>query len=460
MNFKSAYFIGIGGAGMSAIARFLHRTGINVSGYDRVRSRLCEELESEGIDITYNDSVSSIPSLISDSDKEDIQIVYTPAIPSDHAQLTYFQDQDYNLIKRAELLGVITNKKGTLAVAGTHGKTTASCILAHILSGTTKGCHAFLGGISAANKSNLYTSEKAEWTVVEADEFDRSFHHLTPTHSIITSTDPDHLDIYGTEEKFIEAFEIFSDGVSGKTIVAAGVNNLSGADEYYGIATDKNSSLAHFANDVKSLPSGINCNISLGSGAMNLNDVSIPLMGAHNLENAVGAAALAYHAGASEKEITDGLSTFPGVYRRFQIHTNTPELVYIDDYAHHPTEIKKAIEGVRKHFPGRHLTVIFQPHLYSRTADQIDGFCEELSKTDSLFLLPIYPAREKPIEGVNAQLILNNISHPHAKMSTINSIFENLKVESLDVILTMGAGDIDQLVPALCEFTASSLSNR
>lgn len=457
MNYKSAYFIGIGGAGMSALARFLHRNGTSVSGYDRVRSRLCEKLEEEGILITYDDSIDSIPESIISAPSNEVLIVFTPAIPDTHPQLQHFKTGGYELIKRAKLLGEIAPAESTLAVAGTHGKTTASCILAHILSGTEAGCNAFLGGIAAAHKSNLYTSEKALWTVVEADEFDRSFHHLSPTHSIITSTDPDHLDVYGTEEKFIEAFDIYRSKVSSKTIAAAGVTNLDGISEFYGTSPSSDTpNLTHFATDIAPHPTGITCTISLGAGSMVIPNIDLPMYGAHNLENAVGAAALAYYSGATAAEIAHGLSTFPGVYRRFQIHTNTPDLVYIDDYAHHPTEIKKAIEGVRNHFPGRHLTVIFQPHLYSRTADQLEGFCEELSKSDSLILLPIYPARELPIEGVNTQLILNNISHPHAKMSTINSIFENLKVESLDVILTLGAGDIDTLVPALCEFTASN----
>lgn len=448
MNWTRAYFIGIGGAGMSALARFLHQQGYQVSGYDRVRSRLCEKLEEEGLKINYDDTIDSVVEL----DRNDTLVVYTPAIPSTHKQLSYFKNEGFELIKRAQLLGQITPHQGTLAVAGTHGKTTASCILAHILNGTSNGCNAFLGGIAAATNSNLYSSPSAEWTVVEADEFDRSFHHLAPTHSIVTSTDPDHLDIYQTEENFLEAFEIFAGKVSGKTIAARGVKNLGAADEYYGIGAGE---LEHFAFDIEHHSMGQKCKISLGGGEMILENIDLPMYGGHNLENAVGAAALAYYAGATAKEITNGLNTFPGVYRRFQIHTNTPEVTYIDDYAHHPTEIKRAIEGVRNHFPNKKLIVIFQPHLYSRTADQLSGFCEELAKADELILLPIYPARELPIEGVNTQLILNNISHPGAKLSTKNSIFENLKVDSPCVILSLGAGDIDQLIPALCEFTAS-----
>lgn len=448
MNWKRAYFIGIGGAGMSALARFLHRRGVSVSGYDRVRSILCETLEEEGLHITYNDSIAEISELR----KEETLVVYTPAIPNSHSQLQYFQSEGFEMIKRAKLLGQIAPQSGTLAVAGTHGKTTASCILAHILDGTEYGCNAFLGGIAASIHSNLYSSSKAKWTVVEADEFDRSFHHLHPSHTIITSTDPDHLDVYGNEANFLEAFEIFCSQVSGKTIVANGVKNLTSADEFYGVNCDESD---HFAFDIIHHEGGQKCKISLAKGSMVLDGVELPMYGVHNLENAVGAAVLAFYAGASAEEITQGLNTFSGVYRRFQIHTNTPEIIYIDDYAHHPTEIKKAIEGVRNHFPDRKLIVVFQPHLYSRTADQVEGFCEELAKADELILLPIYPARELPIDGVNTQLILDNISHPSAKLSTKNSIFEILKVDSPCVILTLGAGDIDQLVPAFCEFTSS-----
>ena len=433
---------------MSALARFLNQQGCQVSGYDRVRSRLCEQLEDEGVRINYKDTLDSIIDL----DKNDTLVVYTPAIPKTHQQLSYFQEEGFELIKRAKLLGQITPSQGILAISGTHGKTTASCILAHILNGTSKGCNAFLGGIAVATNSNLYSSSSAEWTVIEADEFDRSFHHLAPTHSIVTSTDPDHLDVYQTEEKFLEAFEMFAGKVSGKTIAANGVKNLASVDEYYGIGSGE---LEHFAFEIEHHSKGQKCKISLGGGQMILGNIDLPMFGGHNLENAVGAAALAFYAGANAEEITNGLNTFPGVYRRFQIHTNTPAITYIDDYAHHPTEIKKAIEGVRNHFPEKKLIVIFQPHLYSRTTDQLTGFCEELSQADELILLPIYPARELPIEGVNTQLILNNISHPSAKLSTKNSIFENLKVDSPCVILSLGAGDIDQLIPALCEFTAS-----
>ena len=448
MNARAAYFIGIGGAGMSAIARFLHKEGYLVKGYDKVSTKLTDALVKEGIEINFDDTTDAIPSDINSLNIDDLIIVYTPAIPNTHHQLNHFKSIGFTPIKRAELLGEITSNGKSLAIAGTHGKTSTTAILAHILDGTPEGCNAFLGGISAANNSNLYQRENAEWTVVEADEFDRSFHHLTPTHALITSLDPDHLDIYGTPEKFIEGFEIFKSLVSGKTLVSSSASSEIMGPETYGLGEGN----THFAFDVNHNSNGVNCSFSIANKELVITDIDLPMFGNHNLENALGAATLAYFAGASKEVIKSRLESFPGIYRRFQIHYNDSQKVYIDDYAHHPTEIEKTIEAVREHFPGRHLTVIFQPHLFSRTKDQLEGFCRELSKSDHLILLPIYPAREEPIEGVNTQLIFDNISGTHAELSTINSIFENLKAYSVDVVLTLGAGDIDTLVPSIKEF--------
>jgi UDP-N-acetylmuramate--alanine ligase len=456
MNSKAAYFIGIGGAGMSALARYLHNNNVATSGYDRTATRLTEALQKEGLEINFEDSIEAIPEDILGLKPVELLLVITPAIPEDNIQLNHLKSLGHSPIKRAELLGEITSKGSSIAIAGTHGKTSTTAILAHIMDGTPKGCNAFLGGISACNNSNFYESKEAKWTIVEADEFDRSFHHLHPTNGLITSLDPDHLDVYGDEKSFIEAFEIFASQIRGKILVSESVELSTQGVEKYGLSHSENGgkNLDHFAYSISNLKTGTNCNLSLANGSVIIENLVAPLYGNHNLENLVGAAALAHYAGATPEEIKGRIQSFSGIYRRFQIHTNTDDVVYVDDYAHHPTEIKKTIEAVREHFPDRHLTVIFQPHLYSRTSDQLKGFCRELAKCDHLIILPIYAARENPIEGVNAQLILDNISHPHAETSTINSIFENLKAYSVDVILTLGAGDIDTIVPSLIDFTS------
>ena len=446
MSTKVAYFIGVGGAGMSSIAMFLNKTGWKVYGYDKVKTPLTDNLIQEGIIINFDSSEKSIPD---DVKVNGLLLVTTPAINSHHPHLVALNKMGHKSIKRSELLGQIINSGSTLAIAGTHGKTTTTALLAHIMDGTPNRCNAFIGGVSAETNSNLYYSSKAKWTAVEADEFDRSFHSLHPTHSVITSIDPDHLDIYGTEEKFIEAFKIYASQVK-KTIVAhhtitkpfSGFKNI----ETYGI---DNQELNHFATDLSQTDSGTLFSLSLGNGNVEIQNVRVNLMGKHNLENVVAAAALAYLAGAEKEVIRSRIESFKGIYRRFQIHVNTESKVYIDDYAHHPTELRKTIQAVKKHFPEKHLTVIFQPHLYSRTLDQMDGFASELREVDRLILLPIYAARENPIPGFNTQSLFEKISHPYGKTSTKNSILDTLKAHPVEILLTAGAGDISTLVPNL-----------
>jgi UDP-N-acetylmuramate--alanine ligase len=451
-----AYLIGVGGAGMSAIARYLLKIGCEVYGYDRVKTTLTQELEKEGVIINHDLSLSSIPKAVM-IEAGKLLLITTPAIPTRHPHLIEFLKFGHQPIKRAEFLGQITEDKPTLAVAGTHGKTTTTAILAHILAGTENGCNAFIGGISANTKSNFYWSSNAKWTVVEADEFDRSFHALSPTHAVITSLDPDHLDVYGNEENFIEAFNVFGEKVKEKLIIHHEISSkIKRRDnlETYGIE-QQDIQLTHFASNIDTSVSGLKFDLSLNNGESVLKNIAVNMMGLHNLENVTAAAALAYNAGVQKEIIKSRLSSFSGIYRRFQIHTNTPSSVYIDDYAHHPTELKKTIEAVRSHFPNRHLTVIFQPHLYSRTKDQQEGFCRELSKVDRLILLPIYAARENPIDGFNTQSLIEKISHPHAETSTKNSILVNLKAHHVDVLLSVGAGDIDILVPSLKKWTST-----
>ena len=456
MNPSVAYLIGVGGAGMSAIARYLLKSGCEVYGYDKVKTILTQELEREGVHVNYEFSLSGIPEAVKiESGK--LLLITTPAIPSSHPHLIHLKDAGHKAIKRSEFLGQITENKPTLAIAGTHGKTTITAILAHIIAGTENGCNAFIGGISANTKSNFYWSSKAKWSVVEADEFDRSFHSLSPTHAVITSLDPDHLDIYGNEERFVEAFEIFADKVKEKLIVSHEIaqkfvkrTNL----ETYGIE-QSGLQLTHSASQIDWSSSGLKFDLNLNNKESVVKNISVNMMGLHNLENVIAASALAYNAGVRMETIKTRLASFSGIYRRFQIHTNTSTSVYIDDYAHHPTELKKTIEAVRTHFPGRHLTVIFQPHLYSRTQDQQEGFRIELNKADRLILLPIYAARENQIEGFNTQSLFEKISHPHAETSTKNSIFDNLKGHQVDVLLSVGAGDIDLLVPSLKKWSST-----
>jgi len=449
MNTKTAYFIGIGGAGMSALARYYKHLGVEVKGYDKTATSLTERLISEGIAINFEDNIESIPSNILEA--KNVLLVITPAIPESNKQLQELIAKGHRPKKRAEVLGDIIAGVKSIAISGTHGKTSTTAILAHIMDGTDEGCNAFLGGISACNNSNLYYKPSAEWTIVEADEFDKSFHHLYPTHGLITSLDPDHLDIYDDDESFIKAFEKFSDQIKNPPLIAKKVEWQYGEYERYGIKScdDEVVKLDHYASKIIETTIGISCELHLDNEAEIIKDISFSMLGKHNVENMIGAAALAHRAGVSREIIKSRLADFSGIYRRFQVLVNTPKKVYIDDFAHHPTEIKLAIRAVREHFPGRHLTLIFQPHLYSRTLDQLKGFCTELEKADRLILLPIYAAREKEIDGVSTQLILNNISHPHAELSTKNSIFENLKAHSVDILLTAGAGDIDTLVPEL-----------
>jgi UDP-N-acetylmuramate--alanine ligase len=445
-----AYLIGVGGAGMSAIARYLLKNGCEVYGYDRAKTSLTEKLEQEGVHVNYALSLTAIPEAVRIKSGK-LLLIITPAISSSHPHLIHLKKAGHNAIKRSEFLGQITENKPTLAIAGTHGKTTITAILAHILAGTENGCNAFIGGISANTKSNFYWSSKAKWTVVEADEFDRSFHSLSPTHAVITSLDPDHLDIYGNEERFVEAFEIFADKVKEKLIVCHEIAQKFGDRtnlETYGIE-QTGLQLTHSASQIDWSSSGLKFDLNLNHKESVLKNIAVNMMGLHNLENVIAASALAYNAGATLETIKTRLGSFSGIYRRFQIHTNTSTSVYIDDYAHHPTELKKTIEAVRTHFPGRHLTVIFQPHLYSRTQDQQEGFRVELNQADRLILLPIYAARENQIDGFNTQSLFEKISHPHAETSTKNSIFDNLKGHPVDVLLTVGAGDIDLLVPSL-----------
>jgi UDP-N-acetylmuramate--alanine ligase len=453
-NIGLAYFLGIGGIGMSSLARFLHAQGVPVCGYDKTETELTKTLETEGIPVSTLDSVQELTGLLGQLPVERVVVIRTPAVPQSHPQLQFFEASGYRIIKRSEMLGWITATQPTLAVAGTHGKTTTSTWLAHILRNTVNGCNAFLGGIDLESGSNLIMKAGAPWTVVEADEFDRSFHQLRPMHAVITGNEPDHLDIYGTAEAFAAAFDEFAGLVTGQVLVAAGTNIQRTDAQTYGVvqrgAPDAASADWDFAAvDAHVDGQGFMVTDFRRKGQAWLEGVRLSMAGWHNCANGLAAAVLANWAGASDAEIRAGLAGFRGIRRRFNFVVRTDERVYIDDYAHHPTEVRAAIEAARLHHPGREVTVIFQPHLFSRTRDQGAGFARDLALADCLYLLPIYPAREEPMEGIHSQWLFDKISHQDKHLIHPEEIFRCLEERPPEVLLTLGAGDIDRLVEPL-----------
>mgnify|MGYP001943132191 CR=1 FL=1 len=431
-NIHSVYFIGIGGIGMSALARYFKANGKNVAGYDKTASQITGSLEELGIEIHFEDAVGNINSAFLDQQKT--LVIYTPAIPENHKEYTYLKENNYIILKRAEILGKITENTFCLAVAGTHGKTTTSSILGHIMQPTK--ATSFLGGIAENYNSNLILGED-EISVVEADEFDRSFLQLSPNIACITSMDADHLDIYGSHAELITSFNDFSTRVSGKMIVAKGlpINGLT-----YGI--EENADYRAF-----------NLKIEKGKYIFDvqtpkemIENIELSLPGKHNVMNAMAALALANEYGVSLKEIKQQIKTFKGVQRRFSYKMNTEDLVLIDDYAHHPTEINAVENSVREMYPNEKVLAVFQPHLYSRTRDFIDDFATELSKFDELLLLDIYPARELPIEGVNSSWLLNKIELDTKKLVSKENLIKDIKNSDAKVIVMLGAGDIGMLI--------------
>lgn len=450
------YFLGIGGIGMSAIARYFMHEGRRVAGYDRTPTPLTDTLEAEGADIHFEEGVEFIPELF--RDPENTLVVYTPAVPADHAELVWFRANGFTVEKRSEMLGHIARGKYVMAVAGTHGKTTTTTMTAWLNRMAARGGKdpvtghgnvggggtgsAFLGGISKNFGSNLVLGD-GERLAVEADEFDRSFLRLFPDAAVITSTDPDHLDIYGTHGSLKKAFAQFAAQVKpGGTLIikkGAEVSPLPAGVGLYSYSLDGPADF--YARDITLLDGGyyrfdIVCPDRVIGGCR----VGIP--GIVNVENAVAAVALLWAAGFEESGLKEGLATFTGVKRRFETWINTPGLVYMDDYAHHPSELSAAISSIRGMFPGRELTAVFQPHLYTRTRDFHEGFAQALSLADEVVLLPIYPARELPIEGVDAELIGRDITVPH-RVVPKEKIVEELAARRLDVVVTFGAGDID-----------------
>ncbi len=450
---KNVYFIGIGGIGMSAIARYYKFKGYNVAGYDRTPSELTAKLEAEGIAVHYEDRPDLVP-----SDKAETLVVYTPAIPADLQELRKVLDTGYTVLKRSRTLGEITRGQRCLAVAGTHGKTTTSTLTAHILTESGEGCSAFLGGISRNYGTNLLMS-KNNTVVVEADEFDRSFLQLFPEIAVITSVEADHLDIYGDYEHVVEAFRNFASQVSGTVIVKKGApvtqehtkaNVLtyhytdSSADFY--AENPHPDACGYFHYDLH-WPGGI------------LRDVRVGAPGWVNAENSIAAAAIALTYGLEPEAVKAAIGTFEGVKRRLEVHVNTPTLSYIDDYAHHPSELTSAITSMRDIFPGRKITGIFQPHLYTRTRDFAKEFAQALSAVDKLILLDIYPAREEPIPGVTSEMIFKDVTAPEKVLLKKEELMDYLADEPIDVLATFGAGNIDRFISPITELLNERLKS-
>ena len=444
-EYRNIYFIGIGGIGMSAIARYYNFKGLKVSGYDKTPSDLTRALESEGIDVHYEDNVSYIP-----EDVENTLVIYTPAIPKDMGELTYVQEKGYRVIKRSRMLGEIAEGQRCLAVAGTHGKTTTSTLLAHIFSHSGEGCSAFLGGISKNYNTNLLVSHN-NVIVAEADEFDRSFLQLYPEIAVITSMDADHLDIYGDASHIHEAFKAFASQVSGTVVVKHGLDIVKDDTKATILTYSYDNPQADFhASDIVSDECGY-FTFTLNSPYGKIENCRLGIPGWINTENAIAASAISLIYGLEPERIRKALAAFEGVKRRFDIHLNTPSCSYIDDYAHHPKEISSAISSMRNIFPGRKLTAIFQPHLYTRTRDFAPEFAESLSMADKLILLDIYPAREEPIEGVTSEIIFDKVTLEDKVLITREQLMDYLQNEPVDILVTFGAGNIDRFISPITE---------
>ncbi len=448
-NYKNIYFIGIGGIGMSAIARYYKFKGCNVSGYDKTPSELTGELIAEGIGVHYEDNTDFIP-----KDVENTLVVYTPAIPHDLKELLYVQEHGYTLLKRSKTLGEIAKGQRCLAVAGTHGKTTTSTLLAHIFTDSKVGCSAFLGGISKNYDTNLLVSHNPT-IVAEADEFDRSFLQLFPEIAVITAMDADHLDIYGDLKHVHEAFQAFAGQVSGTVITKLGLDITPNHTKARIMRYSYNDPRADFyADNLRKDECGyLTLNLKDPDGV--IKDCRVGVPGWVNVENAVAASAIAIVYGIDPEAIRHALGTFLGVKRRFDIHVNRPGCAYIDDYAHHPNEISTAISSMRDIFPGRRLTAIFQPHLYTRTRDFADEFAKALSAVDKLILLDIYPAREEPIPGVSSRLIFDKVTAPEKVLLKKEMLMKYLEDEKIDTLITFGAGNIDRFIPQITEMLSS-----
>jgi len=447
-KYNRYYFLGIGGIGMSALARYYKTKGFEVAGYDRTETKLTADLTAEGIDINYNEEVNFIP--VNYLNPKSTLVIVTPAVPESQLQLKYFREKNYNIQKRAQVLGDITRQSKGICVAGTHGKTTTSTIAAHLLYQSQVTCSAFLGGIANNYNTNLLLSKDSNFVVIEADEYDRSFHQLSPYMAVITSADADHLDIYDTPEAFRESFEHFTSLIrpGGALIMRKGINIEPKLQKGVKLFTYSMNDGGDFsADNVRFIKGEIHFDFVTPTDRIADVRLGVPVM--INVENSVAAMALAWLNGVTAEEIRVGISSFSGIYRRFNIVYKSDKVVYMDDYAHHPSELNASISSIKALYPDRKITGIFQPHLYSRTRDFAPEFAKALSQLDELILLDIYPARELPIEGVSSEIILCNVTLENKALCKKENLLSMLKDKELDVLVTFGAGDIDKMVPLI-----------
>ena len=456
MNYELIYFVGIGGIGMSNLARYFMSQGKRVAGYDRVETPLTRALVAEGAHIHYEDNLQFIPDEF--LDKDSTLVVYTPAIPASHSELQYFRQNGFTLMKRAQVLGEITKTSDAVCIAGTHGKTTVSSMIAHLLRQSTVDCNAFLGGILKNYGTNLLLSHKSNITVAEADEYDRSFHWLRPWIAVITSADPDHLDIYGTPEAYRESFEHFTSLIrpDGYLILKKGAPVTPRVNSGVKIFTYSETEGDYHAENIRIGGGEIVFDYVSPSGK--ITDISLGVPVKVNIENAVAAIASAQLCGVAPDEIRAAMRTFGGAKRRFDFLLKTPNLVFIDDYAHHPNELTASIQSIRQLYPDKKVTGVFQPHLYTRTRDFVDEFAQSLSLLDDVVLLDIYPAREEPIPGVTSEIIFDKITSKEKVLLKKSELLPFLKNKELEVLVTLGAGDIERLLPEIKEMLEKRLT--
>lgn len=445
------YFVGAGGIGMAALERFFLSRGCRVAGYDRTSTELTDSLIKEGVAIVFDDDPSLIPAYM--RSPGDTLVVYTPAVPDSHRGLEWFRKNGFRVVKRAEVLGIATAGERAICFSGTHGKTTTSSMAAHMLHCSPYGCNAFLGGVLRNYSTNFLLDPESEFAVVEADEYDRSFHHLRPWVAVVTSTDPDHLDIYGTEEAYLESFAHFTELIrpGGALLVHTGLKLVPRPAKDVRVMTYSRTEGDFHAGNIRRADGRLTFNLITPSGMIPDIELGVPVE--INIDNAIAAMGALWLAGALEPDSArEAMASFMGPKRRFEFWLKEPERAIIDDYAHHPDELAASIESVRALYPGRKLTVAFQPHLFSRTRDFAPAFAEALSGADEVILLPIYPAREEPIEGVTSQIILDRITLKNKKLlSDKKYLPEAIKNCNFEVLLTVGAGDICNMLPSIVE---------
>lgn len=453
-NIKAVYFVGIGGIGMSAIARYFLNKGVFVGGYDKTPTELTEKLSEEGADIHYEENLDLIPEAC--KDRASCLVIYTPAIPCTHQELNYFKENQFEIQKRAQVLGTLTRTHKGICVAGTHGKTTTSSMTAHLLHQSHVDCNAFLGGITKNYGTNYILSEKSDFVVIEADEFDRSFHWLTPYASVITATDADHLDIYGTKEAYLESFEKYSSLIQPGGYLILHEDLEMNAQVQDGVTTF---TYSREKGDFHAE------NIRIGNGTIifdfvspfgNISRIELGVPVSINIDNGIAAMALAQICGVTPDEIKEGMRSFHGVDRRFDFKIRKPDFAFLTDYAHHPEEIRQSLDSIRSLYEGKKITVAFQPHLYSRTRDFYQDFARSLSIADDVILLDIYPAREAPIPGVSSRLIYDNLAPNVTKrMCQKDELVEMIQSSDFDVLILLGAGDIENYASQIAEILKS-----